>query len=182
MDMTAAIAPKSDQLNADDFITGPRTFTIQEVKEGSSEQPVNVHLVDVKGKVYRPSKSMARVMVGVWGKEAAEYAGHRLTLFRNPNTKFGSAVLGGIEISHVSHIDKPVTLHLTSTRGRKQPFTVQPLIEVAPQPSRDWLAEAEGMNGDPSKLRPHWTEARDNGADQETLDKIHQLAAPVAEN
>jgi hypothetical protein len=33
-DMTESIAPKSDQLNAEDLLSGPRTFTIKEVRKG----------------------------------------------------------------------------------------------------------------------------------------------------
>ena len=54
--MTQSIAPKSDQLNAEDLLTGPRTFTITEVVEGNAEQPVNVHLAEMPGRPWRPSK------------------------------------------------------------------------------------------------------------------------------
>lgn len=40
MDMTASIEPKSDQINADDLMTSPRTFTIERVSAGSAEQPL----------------------------------------------------------------------------------------------------------------------------------------------
>ena len=29
MDITETIAPRSDQLNAEDLLTGPRTFTVE---------------------------------------------------------------------------------------------------------------------------------------------------------
>lgn len=134
MDMTAAIEPKSDQINADDLITGPRTFTIKEVVPGSSEQPVNVHLVENPGKPYRPSKSMARVMVAAWGKQASAYAGHRITLFRDPEVTFGKDKVGGIKISHITGIERPLAVPLTVKRGSRKPYVVQPLIEQAPTP------------------------------------------------
>ena len=49
----------------------------------------------------------------------------RLTLYRNPDITFGGAKVGGIEISHMSHLDKPLTLALTRARGKRTPFTVQ---------------------------------------------------------
>jgi len=132
MDLTQSIAPKSDQLNADDLISGPVTVTISEVRAGTPEQPVDVHLVEFPGRAYRPSKSMRRVMVSAWGAEASTYAGHRLTLFRNPEITFGRDKVGGIEISHLSHIEKPLTVALTATRGKRKNFTVTPL--AAPEP------------------------------------------------
>lgn len=126
-DITDTIAPKSDQLNADDLIAGPRTVTIEKVSKGSAEQPVNIHLTEFPRRPFRPSKSMRRVMVGVWGKDAQTYVGKSMTIFRDPSIKFGGEEVGGIRISHMSHINAPATLSLTVTRGRRAPYTVEPL-------------------------------------------------------
>lgn len=143
MDMTESIAPKSDQLNADDLMAGPVTVTIREVVQGSAEQPVDVLLVEFPDRAYRPSKSMRRVMVNAWGKEAEAYAGHRLTLYRNAEITFGRDKVGGIEISHLSHIDKALTVALTATRGKRKNFTVKPLPVVVVRTEADWLALAK---------------------------------------
>lgn len=128
MDLTESIAPKSDQLNADDLITGPRTYTIDRVTKGSTEQPFNIHLVENPGHPYRPSKSMRRVLVMAWGKESDDWpTGGRITLFRDPEVKFGRDEVGGIKISHLSHLNRPMTIALTVTRGKREPHTVQPL-------------------------------------------------------
>jgi hypothetical protein len=134
VDLTESIAPKSDQLNADDLITGPRTYTVDRVTKGSTEQPFNIHLVENPGHPYRPSKSMRRVLVMAWGKESDEWpTGGRITLFRDPEVKFGRDEVGGIKISHLSHIDRPMTMALTVTRGKREPHTVDPLPADAPQ-------------------------------------------------
>lgn len=131
MDLTESIAPKSDQLNADDLITGPRTYTIDRVTKGSTEQPFNIHLVENPGHPYRPSKSMRRVLVMAWGKESDEWpTGGRITLFRDPEVKFGREEVGGIKISHLSHLSRPMTIALTVTRGKREPHTVQPLPQT----------------------------------------------------
>jgi hypothetical protein len=137
MDLTASIAPKSDQINAEDLLTGPRTFTIEKVTPGSAEQPFNFHLVELPGRPYRPSKTQRRVMAAAWGSRDVEttYPGRRLTLFREPSVKFGGVEVGGIQISHMSDIDRPLTIALTTTRGKRAPFTVQPLPDAAPAPS-----------------------------------------------
>lgn len=180
MDLTQSIAPKSDQLNADDLISGPVTVTISEVREGTAEQPVDVHLVEFPGRAYRPSKSMRRVMVSAWGAEASTYAGHRITLFRNPEITFGRDKVGGIEISHLSHLDKPLTVALTATRGKRKNFTVTPLPATAPTVARDWLEEAGALT-DVAKLRALWLDAQAAGAEQGILDSIRLLATPADE-
>lgn len=133
MDLTQTIAPRSDQLNSDDLVTGPVTVTITEVRAGNTEQPVEVHLAEFPGRPYKPSKSMRRVMVQAWGPDASTYAGRRLTLFRNPDITFGREKVGGIEIAAMSDLPKPLTVSLMVTRGKRKPFTVKPLTEPAPQ-------------------------------------------------
>ena len=133
MDLTESIAPRSDQLNSDDLITGPVTVTITEVKAGNPEQPVEVHLQEFPGRPYKPSKSMRRVLVQAWGAEASAYAGRRLTLFRNPEITFGRDKVGGIEIAAMSDLPKRLTVPLMVTRGKRKPFSVDPLPD-APKP------------------------------------------------
>ncbi|NWL34464.1 hypothetical protein [Paenarthrobacter nitroguajacolicus] len=132
MDLSKAIEPKSDQLNASDLIAGPRTYTIERVAEGSEEQPVNIHLVELPKRPYRPSKTMLRMIVTAWGAETKTFAGRRLTLYRNPKVKWGGVEVGGIEISHMSHIGKQLREVLPTSKGKTAVFTVQPLPDVAP--------------------------------------------------
>jgi hypothetical protein len=133
MDLTESIAPKSDQLNAEDLLTGPRTFTVEKVTKGSAEQPVDIHLVEFPGRPFRPSKTVRRILVNAWGPDANAYAGRRMTLYRDPAVKFGGAEVGGIRVSHLSGIDKPLSVSLTVTRGKRSAFKVLPLTD-APAP------------------------------------------------
>lgn len=129
VDMSRTIAPKSDQINADDLIGGPRTITISRVtgNEGNAEQPVNVFFDGDDGKPFRPCKSMRRVMVKVWGADASKYVGRAMTLYRDPKVKWGGMEVGGIRISHMTGLEKPETMALTETRSARKPYTVQPL-------------------------------------------------------
>lgn len=137
MDLTDTIIPRSDQLNAEDLLTGPRTFTVAEVKKGSAEQPVDIHLVEFPGRPFRPSKTVRRILVAAWGAEAANYAGRRMTLYRDATVRFGGMDVGGIRVSHLSDIDKPLTLALTVTRGKRAPYVVQPLKEEPTKRARN---------------------------------------------
>jgi len=128
-DMTATILPKSDQLSADDLIGG-KTLTIKILDVAISpgkEQPVTVSYDNDGGRPYRPCKSMRRVMVYAWGDDAKQYIGRSMTLYRDPAVKYAGLAVGGIRISHMSHIDKQIVVALSETKGNKKPFVVKPL-------------------------------------------------------
>ena len=177
MDMTSTIQPRSDQLNADDLLAGPMTVTITEVTQGNAEQPVNVNTVETPGRPYKPSKSMRRVMVAAWGKDASAYAGRRLTLYCNPEIKFGGNKVGGIEISHMSDIDADLKVSLTATRGKKKLHTVKPLAAPASYtPSQDWLALMASATT-PDEKNSIWQQATEDGADQAYLARLKQAGS-----
>lgn len=127
MDISSSTTPRSDQQNFDDYVAGPKTLTIAEVRQGSAEQPVEIHLVEFPGRPYKPSKSMRRVLVAAWGAEASAYTGRKIRLYGDPEVTFGRDKVGGIKIAALSHIDKPLSIALTVTRGKRAPFTVQPI-------------------------------------------------------
>jgi hypothetical protein len=157
MDLTESIIPRSDQINADDLIAGPITYTIREVIQGVAESPFDFKLVETE-RAYRPSKTMRRVIVNAWGPEAANYAGRRLTLYREPTIKFGGQTVGGIRISALSHIDKRLEVMLQTTRGKREKFTVDPLPDApAPAASVDPQV-AERI----ASLRAEWKSAEPN--------------------
>lgn len=137
-DMTAVIAPKSDQLNADDLIAGDITITITGVKIApGQEQPVSVEFAG-SPKVYRPCKSMSRVMVAAWGPDAKAYVGKSLTLYRDPKVKWGGMEVGGIRIRAMSHIERDMTMMLSESKANRKPFRVTVLKpQTAQQPSSD---------------------------------------------
>lgn len=150
LDLSDTIVPKSDQLNSDDLRSGPRTFTIAEVrKSNSDEQPVSVVLAEFpNGRPWKPSKSMRRVLVEIWGRDAATYTGKRLTLYRDDKIRFGGQEVGGIRISHMSGLKKPKPMALHVTRGKFDSIIVQPLADdapVSPAVSAGLLAELTTM-------------------------------------
>lgn len=146
MDLTESIAPRSDQVNADDLVGGPITYTIREVIQGKAESPFDFMLVETD-RAYRPSKTMRRLIVAAWGPEAGDYAGRRLTLYREPSIRFGGAVVGGIRISHMSHISKRIEEKFQTTRGKRETFTVDPLPELSPVD----VLKAEWRTADPER-------------------------------
>lgn len=181
LDMTESLAPKSDQLDAVDLLSGPRTFTIESVTRHNSEQPFNFHLAEFP-RVWRPGLSMRRVIVKAWGGKTSAYVGQRVTLYCDPNVQFGGDTVGGTRISHMTGIDKPLKVPLLIKRGKSAVFTVQPLKEApapAPQPARDFLAEAEQANGDADLLRALWKAAKAAGEPEENLKSIASMVTPT---
>lgn len=136
-DLRLTIAPKSDQLNSDDLIGGPRTITVTKVSLlTEADQPIAINFEGDNSKPYKPCKSMRRVMVSIWGPDGGTYPGKSMTIYRDAQVQFGGMAVGGIRISHMSHIDAPITLALTATRANRKPFTVKPLVmQKAPPPA-----------------------------------------------
>jgi len=168
MDISKTLEPRSDQQNYEDYITGPRTVTVAEAKVVGGDQPVEVHLVEFPGRPYKPGKSMRRVLAQCWGTESSAYAGRRLTLYGDPTIKFGKEAVGGIRISHLSHIDGPREILLTVTRGKRTPFVVQPLDSSG----RDWLAELELAGDDRDLVGALGVAAKAAGATADVLGTI----------
>ena len=139
-DMSAVIVPRSDQLNADSLLAGPITITISKVEiRPGTEQPVSIFYENDGGKPYKCCKSMARVLVHCWGPDASKYVGRSLTLYCDPEVKWGGLAVGGIRISHMSHISAQQVMALTVTKGNKRPFTVRPLVVEQPLTLAEWI-------------------------------------------
>lgn len=141
-DMKQVIVPKSDQLNADDLISGPITIRVAGVSiRSSGEQPISISYDGDGGKPYKPCKSMCRVMVAAWGADSKQYTGRSMTLYRDPSVKWGGMDVGGIRISHMSDIDSSMTMALTMTKQSRKPFTVKPLAKESAGTQRTHAAE-----------------------------------------
>ena len=145
MNLRDTIAPKSDQLNADDLIAGTITVLIMGVRRGSRDQPV---IVDIDGgrMPYKPCLSMRRVMISAWSENGSSWVGKSMTLYNDPSITFGKVAMGGIRISHMSHIKDPLNMMLTTAKARRSKYKVDPLIikkeikEITPDNKALWGA------------------------------------------
>ena len=141
--MRQTITPKSDQLNYDDFIGGTKTITITGVKgTNDAQQPVKISFEGDNGKPYKPCKSMRRVMVQAWGANAIEYVGRSMTLYGDPNVTFGGAKVGGIRISHMSHIENDLQIPLTVSKARRAMFPIK-VLKVDMRSNEDDLEQPD---------------------------------------
>ena len=160
IDLRKTVIAKSDQLNADDLIGQTKTVKVTKVSLlTEADQPVALSFEDDGNKPYKPCKSMRRVLVNIWGPDGNAYIGRSMTLYRDEKVMFGGVATGGIRISHMSHIDGPVTMALSVTRANRKPFTVQPLATPAPTRAQN------GVPADVLAVRELGGKAADAGMD-----------------
>ena len=136
-EVLASIVVNSDQLNAEDLLTGPITVTIEKVSRGNREQPIHIELVGYKGKTYRPCKTCRRVLIATFSDDPTAWIGQQMTLFCDPTVVFAGVKVGGIRISHLSGIETPKTFLLTKTRGKKAEVTILPIQTAEPLSKED---------------------------------------------
>lgn len=182
MDLTNALAPKSDQLDYADLEgSPPRIFTITDVRENGSEladqQPVNITLAEFP-RVWRPSKGMLRVLADNWGKDVKVWVGRRVELYGDPEVYFGKEKRGGTRISRLSHIAGPKKTLVNPRGGRGAYWSVKPLPDDAPttaptptEPTAEQVAECSDLDA----LRSMWQ------ATTEGSERRAQIEARVAE-
>lgn len=185
-DVSHAIQPKSDQLNAEDLIGISLTAKIVSVEvKQTTDQPISVFL-DAHKRPWKPCKSMARIMAAVWGRESSKWIGHSVTLYNDPTVIWAGVQVGGIRISHITGIDKPQVFNLSISKGKRKGYTIEPLIagKPAPQPAQkttqtddtaaqvDHYKKALEMSGSmdqlvaawgkvPPEIKPHLVAAKD---------------------
>ena len=148
VDMSQFVEAKSDQLNADDLLGAPRTITVRRVTgNDSAEQPVSIYYEGDNNKPFKPCKTMRRVLLGVWGRQASDYIGRSMTVYRDDSVTFGGLNVGGIRISHMSHIDGEKMVVVMKTKGKKAGIKIQPLANERRvdskqrQTAEQWAAE-----------------------------------------
>jgi hypothetical protein len=172
MDITQALAPNSDQLDAIELVE-PRTFTIDEgsrIGKRDGKTVVEMRLVNFD-RVWRPSKGMLDVLAACWGLKGTEWVGRRVTVYNDPDVMYGKEKRGGVRISHLSHIEaaRDITIR-ASGAGRKQTWHVEPLPD-APT-ARNWQQEISLAASDLSALEALGKAAKQAGAGDDVVGQI----------
>lgn len=121
------IIPKSTQLNAEELLGGSMTITVTDVRRGDGDQPVSIHYANDQGRPFKPCKTMRKILIFAWGDDGRTWAGKSMTIFCDPEVKFGGVKVGGIRISHLSDIDRDLGVSLNTTKGKKGEFIIKKL-------------------------------------------------------
>jgi hypothetical protein len=129
-----ALAPKSDQLNADDLIAANKIIVISGVNINLGiEQKIIINYQGDNGKPWKPSKGMGRVLTEILGGDPDKWVGETVELFRNKEIRFGKEKCGGIQIAGMSAVRNVTTLLITTAKGKKSSITIQPIASAGNQ-------------------------------------------------
>lgn len=153
-DMAASIEARSEQIDADNLISGPIDVTIKAVTRGpSNEQPIQIVLQETP-LFYRPNKTFRRALIGCFGDDSTNWIGKRLRLARDANVMFGGVKVGGTIVTHAS-IEAPVVFMLSTKRGKKSAVSIDvipPIQKPVPMPAK--VKEAAAVIQKPAE-QPH---------------------------
>jgi hypothetical protein len=108
-------------------VGGPITVQITGARRGDSEQPV---ILEINGghQPWKPCKTALRLIAACTGStKASAIVGRWVELYCDPSVRWGGREVGGIRMSGMSGLDRPITANLTHTRGKKKPHTVRPI-------------------------------------------------------
>ena len=128
LDVSSTILSKSDQLNASDLIGNEMILTVSNVNLVSSpDQPMVINWEGDEGRAYKPCKSMRRVLVGLWGKDASQWIGRSIGVYNEPTVKWAGKEEGGIRIKSLSHIDKNKSVTTSESKHKKTTYLISAL-------------------------------------------------------
>lgn len=135
--MKITAPPKSDQLNAIDFVGGKaKAYTITGVKQFNREQQPYEITLQGEDRVWRPCKTAVRILADIWGDEGDDWVGKRVGLYRDLEVKFSGDDVSGIRVSHMSDLPSGDREHTTNpipiSRGRNKKFVIKPLPPETP--------------------------------------------------
>ena len=166
VDISQYTYSKGTQTNADDLVAAPRTVVVTDVVlTGDEKQPLAVRYEGDEGKPFLPCLTMRKMIAAIWGKESDAWIGQSLTLFRDPSIKFGPDTPGGVRISHMSGIDKTISVQLLEKRGKRRTYTIVPLVVEKPVTKQPVKPAAQTEPEDPTiDKQALFSDARENAA------------------
>ena len=138
LDVSSTILSKSDQLNASDLIGNEMILTVSGVHLVSSpDQPMIINYIDDDGRPYKPCKSMRRVLVGLWGKDASQWIGRSVGVYNEPSVKWAGKEEGGVRIKSMSHIEKNKSVTTSESKHKKTTYLIS-VLQVEQKQREVW--------------------------------------------
>lgn len=162
VDVTKYTYSQGVQTNADDLVAAPRTVVVTAVTEtGDAKQPLAVRYEGDDGKPFLPCLTMRKLITALWGGEGDDWVGKSLTLYRDPSVVFGKDTPGGVRISHMSGIEKTVSVQLLEKRGKRRQYTIVPLEVMPPKPKptvdpTEMKRQMDAVSGDAAAKSKWW--------------------------
>ena len=175
-DIRAAIQPRSDQLNYEDFVSGPAVLTIErteDYKDEKGQARVAIHMVEYPGRPFKASKTNVKLLAIAWGEDDADWPGRRVQLSADPTVTFGGKAVGGIRVTALSHLPQRFTAKLSVARGKKKEFPVEILPDMPPIPD-----DVQTL----AQYQDYYRHRAQNGAGPDELAMIQRNAPTNEEN
>ena len=134
--LSDTIIPKSDQLNADQLLSGPMEILITGVSRGTDEkQPIFIDYQGGEGRPWKPCLTVRKILIAAWGANGAAWVGKSAVLFNDTSVSYGGVQVGGIRVSHLSDIKSDMTVTVTEKRGKKTKISIKKLAAYDPLPA-----------------------------------------------
>lgn len=130
VDIRAATKPRSDQLNFENFLTGPQTFTVAKVTPGDRDHPVFIHMAECPATPYKPSKGMLKCIAQPdgWGDKSSQWTGKAITLYGDPTVIYGGVEVGGIKVYALEGIESDYETLISARRGVRKPHLIKKIV------------------------------------------------------
>ena len=148
VDISHALAAKSDQLNAMDIMGAEPIIRIREVKDTKApQQPVWIYFDGDNGKPWKPSKGMLRILGAGWGFESDAWLGRHVQIFCEPTVKYAGEEVGGVQIRAMSDIKQAgLNAVLAISKTKRTPFKVAFLkVDAVPYPAEKFAKALPAM-------------------------------------
>ena len=129
LDLSGTIKAKSDQLNADDLVSGDKMIQVEGINlTKDPQQPVHIFYYGCEGKPFKPCLTVRRILIALWGSDGNQWTNKWMNLYVDKSVSFGKQKnIGGIRVNAMSDIPSAATIVLTVRRGVKQHFVIQPI-------------------------------------------------------
>jgi hypothetical protein len=136
LDISSTILAKSNQLNAEDLMSGPKVLKITNVDlDMSQKQPVSVHYEGGEGRPFKPCKGMRNVLSSLWSPDASQWIGRSVRVYMDPTAVFQGKETNGTRINGASDIECNKNVTISESRYRKVTYLVEK-IEAVEQKQR----------------------------------------------
>ena len=89
-----------------------------------------------RNRPFKPSKTVQRILAYCWGAETDDWPeGAQMRLFRDEKVKWAGEEVGGIRVSHLSHIKGEQKIALQESKHKKSLHRILPLPDAPAAPA-----------------------------------------------
>jgi len=146
MDLSDTIQVDSSQINSADLFE-PRIFRLVGIQRGPDQRRPIEYRLEGEDKVFRPCKTVRRILVKAWGKDGNDHIGHLVRLYCDPTVRNPKGtVVGGTRVNGLSHTTK-TTITVSAGQSGMKEHKIE-ILHDAPHPALTHIERAEAALDD----------------------------------